>query len=108
MKKFLCMSLCAVFAFGILFPVSRTSEGKSPFIEHIKKIFGYSDGIEKPKVKKGPALHGEGGSPLFEDIGEVFHYSPKDKRSPKSKKYPSKFDKALQKELRYSAEEGIK
>ena len=105
MKRFCCLSLSMVFMFGILFPVSRTSEeGKSPFIQQIKKIFHYSDGIsgkEKTKVTKSPVIIGEGKSPLFQEIRNIFHYFPEDIERPKAKEYPLEFDEALQKELRY-------
>lgn len=68
---------------GVLFPISRTSEkGKSPFIQQIKKIFRYSDGVsgkEKTKVTKSPLITGEGESPIFQEIRNIFHYFPEKK-----------------------------
>ena len=110
MKKVLCLSLSAIFMFGILFPVSHTSEGKSPFIEQIKKVFGYSTGVTGTEgtKRKGAMLHGEGESGLFQGIRDIFHYFPGDVERPKIKKYPLKLDKALEKEFRYPHKEETK
>jgi len=111
MKRFLCLSLAAIFAVGVLFPVSRTSEGKSHFVQQIKRLFNFSDGTtgrEGAKVKKGPVLHGEGGSPLFQDIKNAFHYFPEEKKRPNVKQYPPKFDKAVKRELRYPHGQEVK
>ena len=78
MKTFFSLSLCAILALGILFPVSKTKEGPSPFICHIKKIFGFSTGVtgtEGTKRAKEPILHGEKGTKFFQDIGNVFYGS---------------------------------
>ncbi len=78
MKRFFYFSLCAILTLGILFPVSKTKEGPSPFIRHIKKIFGFSTGItgtEGTKRAKGPILHGEKGTKFFRAIGNIFHSS---------------------------------
>ena len=107
MKRFLALSITAIFMLGVLFPISRTSEGKSAFVQQIKKIFHFSSGStgKAPKAKKRPLLRGEGGSALFQEIRNVFHYFPEDTERPKSKKYPPRLDRILQKELRYPAEE---
>lgn len=109
MKRFFVLSISVVFMVGVLFPVSRTSEkGKSPFFEQIKKIFNFSSGVtgkEGTKRTGEPVLHGEGGSGMFQEIRNTFHYFPEDVKRPKVKEYPLRFDKALQKELRYPAEE---
>ena len=57
MKQALTLVIFAVFMFGVLFPVSRTSEkGRSPFFEEIKKFFHYyPEDTKRPKVKKAPA-----------------------------------------------------
>jgi len=78
MKKFFALSI--VFIFGILFPVSRTSEEKSPFLEHIKKIFHYSSGEISKKENKGPFITTESGTGIYQEIRNIFHYFP-----PKSK-----------------------
>ncbi len=108
MKRFFVLSIAALFVIGILFPVSRTSEkGKSSLFEQIKKVFHFSDGLsgkEGTKRTGKPVLHGEGGSDMFQKIGEAFHYFPEDTKRSKTKKYPPKFDKALQKQLRYPSE----
>jgi hypothetical protein len=116
MKRFLCFSLSAVFIFGVLFPVSRTGEkGKSAFVQQIKKIFRYSDGMsgkEKSKVTKSPVINNEGGeSAIFQEIRNFFHYFPEDEDTerPKARKYPLKFDDEVQDQLRYpSRKERVK
>ena len=111
MKRFLCLSLSLVFMFGVLFPVKSTDEdNKSPFVEQLKKLFRYSDGVtgtEKTKAKKGPVISDESETHLFKDLKGVFHYQTGDRRS-KSKKYPKKFDEALEKELRYPHKKSVK
>lgn len=88
MKRFFCFALSLVFVFGVLFPVTRTSEGKSAFIEDIKKIFGYSPGYQKKHVDKGPAISGDEGTGFFQEIRNVFHCAPKKVEKPQPKKGP--------------------
>jgi hypothetical protein len=76
MKKIFAVSLFVTFMFGILFPVSRTSEGKSPLLEHIKKIFHYSSGEISKKENKGPFVTTESGTGIYQQIRNVFHYFP--------------------------------
>ncbi len=108
MKRFFVLSIAVLFVIGVLFPVSRTGEkGKSPFLEQVKKIFGFSDGVsgkEGAKRTGEPVLHGEGGSGMFQEVRDAFHYFPEDTERPKAKKYPPKFDEAVQKQLRYPSE----
>lgn len=93
MKKFLCYSLSLAFAFGVLFPVSRTSEGKSAFVQDIKKLFHFSSGYErKVKTEKAPFVTDKGGAGIFQEIRNIFHYFPEEKK-PKTKKSPLSFDK---------------
>ena len=106
MKKFFALSITAMFMLGVLFPATAPDRGKSPFVEQIKKIFHYSDGVSGTEgTDKSPALKGEGKSGLFQEIRNVFHYFPGDKKRPGVKKYPSKFEKNLKKEMRYPARE---
>jgi hypothetical protein len=90
--------------FGVLFPVKSTdADNKSPFIRQLKKIFHYSDGVtgtEKTKAKKTPLISDEGKPHMFKDIKGVFHYLPGGEKG-KVKKYPKRFDGALEKELKY-------
>jgi len=108
MERFLCLSLSSVLMFGILFPVSRTREGKSPFIQQIKSIFHYSSGETTKKetgTKGGPVITDKGESRALQEIKNVFHYFPEGRETPKTKEYPLQFDKMLEKELRYPPEE---
>ena len=73
MKQVIVLAMSVLFVFGILFPVSRTSEGPSPLFEAIKKFFHYGASEETER--------------------------------PKAKKYPTKFEKTLKKQIRYPSRE---
>ena len=106
MKRFFALSITLMFMLGVLFPATPPDKGKSPFVEQIKKIFHYSDGVSGTEgAKKSPALKGEGKSGLFQQIKNVFHYFPEDKKRPGVKKYPTRFEKDLKKEMRYPSRE---
>jgi len=101
MKKFFALSLSLVFMLGVLFPVRSTGEGKSPFVEEIKKLFHFSSGsVSAPKKQSGPVVKGEKGTKFFQAVKDVFHYESSGPRR-KAKRYPQKFDKAVKKQLRY-------
>jgi len=100
MKRFFCYSLSVLFALGVLFPVKSTGEGKSPFIQEIKKVFHKSpDKIAVDDREYNP-IKGEKASHIYEDLRGIFHYES-GKVPVKSKNYPKKFDKKIKEELRY-------
>ncbi|MBN1871872.1 MAG: hypothetical protein JW800_04790 [Candidatus Omnitrophica bacterium] len=103
MKKFFSLSLSLVFAFGLLFPVKSTADGRSPFIQEIKKMFHCSgDKVIKDESKmQGAPIKGDKSSGLLEEFKGIFHSSSDMNKDMKTKKYPKKFDDALEKELKY-------
>ena len=101
MKKFFCCSLSLMFAFGLLFPVKSTADGRSPFIQEIKKIFHNSgDKVVKDSTPvSGAPIKGAQSSELLKSVKDVFHYTPDNKSISKAKKYPEKFDSTMEKNL---------
>ena len=77
MKRFFALSLSAVFMAGVLFPISSTGKGKSPFFQEIKRLFHASSGegyTKKVEPNSSAVLRGDGGSQLFQAIRDSFHY----------------------------------
>jgi len=55
MRKTMVVTIFALFVLGVLFPVSRTSEGKSHFFQAIKDVFHYfPEDTQRPAVKETP------------------------------------------------------
>ncbi len=55
MKKAVLIVVSGLFVLGILFPVEKTSEGPSPFINQIKSLFHYDKEHQKsPRAKEYP------------------------------------------------------
>ena len=55
MRKAIVVTIFAIFVLGVLFPVSRTSEGKSHFLQAIKDVFHYfPEDTQRSAVKETP------------------------------------------------------